>query len=94
MTEDVDNVTIFVRDDGPGVSEQEKGDIFKLFHSSSGTRMSKGIGVGLASAQKIVLAHGGRVWVESEPGGGCAFFVTIPRNPACSERKATQALSA
>jgi two-component system sensor histidine kinase VicK len=93
MKEDGENVTIFVRDDGPGVSEKEKKDLFKLFHSSSGTRMSKGIGVGLASAHKIVLAHGGRVWVESDPRGGCAFFVSIPRNPAAVESKAPQKIS-
>ncbi|GAB4350244.1 MAG: hypothetical protein Kow0099_33690 [Candidatus Abyssubacteria bacterium] len=73
-------VTLFVRDDGPGVTETEKNDIFKLFHSSPISRMKKGIGVGLASAHKMVTAHGGRLWVEPIPGGGCSFLICIPRN--------------
>ncbi|MBI4830751.1 MAG: PAS domain S-box protein [Candidatus Lindowbacteria bacterium] len=70
---------LYVRDDGPGVSEKEKEDIFRIFHTCSGARMVKGIGIGLASAQKIVRAHGGSLWVESEPRNGCSFMVSIPR---------------
>jgi PAS domain S-box-containing protein len=73
-------VTLFVRDDGPGVAETDQDDIFKLFHTLPGSRMKKGIGVGLASAHKMVTAHGGRLWVDSTPGGGCSFLISIPRN--------------
>ncbi len=88
LKEEGESVTLFVRDDGPGVSEKEKEDIFKLFHSSSGHRINKGIGVGLASAHKTVRAHGGRLWVESEPDGGCTFRVSIPLHPVSPEAKA------
>ncbi len=73
-----ENVLFHIRDDGPGVPDKEKQDIFNLFHTRSGSRIRKGIGVGLASAQKIVQAHGGHLWVESDNGGGCSFFVSIP----------------
>jgi len=78
VAENADGVTICVHDDGPGVSEMEKEKIFKLFHSSSGPRMKKGIGVGLASAYKIVEAHGGHLRVDSQSGDGCSFLVDIP----------------
>jgi len=78
--DDDGGVTLFVRDDGPGVPEEEREDIFKLFHSAPGRRNSKGIGIGLASAHKIIRAHGGRLWVESQPHGGCSFMIRIPGN--------------
>jgi PAS domain S-box-containing protein len=71
-------VNIVVHDDGPGVSAEEKEHIFKLFHRSPGSRMVKGIGVGLASAERIVRAHGGTLQVESKEGNGCSFIITIP----------------
>lgn len=82
VTENADVVTLCVHDDGAGVSEQEKEDIFKLFRSSGRSRVKKGIGVGLASARKIVDAHGGRLRVESRPGHGCSFMIELPRQSA------------
>ncbi|UCD57138.1 MAG: PAS domain S-box protein, partial [Candidatus Hydrogenedentota bacterium] len=90
LVEKQDEVSLFVSDDGPGVPENEKEDIFKLFHSSSGSRMAKGIGVGLASAHKIVCAHGGRLWVESEPDNGCSFRISIPRNSVSSASRSSE----
>lgn len=81
LTQNDDDIILSITDDGPGVSEEEKGDIFRLFHTSGGKRITKGIGVGLASAQKIVTAHGGRLWVESEPNNGCSFKISIPGSP-------------
>ncbi|MBI5118048.1 PAS domain S-box protein [Candidatus Poribacteria bacterium] len=78
LLEKDEDIVLYVRDDGPGVSDKEKEDIFKIFHTSSGSRMVKGIGIGLASAQKIVRAHGGTLWVESELRNGCSFMVSIP----------------
>ena len=78
-------VTLFVSDDGPGVPEEEREEIFKLFHTVTGSRTARGIGVGLASVQKIVHAHGGRLWIENGAGGGCSFLIDIPKQPAPSE---------
>jgi PAS domain S-box-containing protein len=80
LTKTTELITISVRDDGPGVPESEKEHIFQLFHRSPGSRMTKGIGIGLASAEKIVHAHRGVLRVQSEPGPGCSFIITIPVN--------------
>lgn len=77
---DGEHLSIVVSDDGSGVSDKEKEDIFKLFHRSPGARMVKGIGIGLASADKIIRAHQGTLRVDSGPEGGCSFTITIPKN--------------
>ncbi|RJP21376.1 MAG: PAS domain S-box protein [Candidatus Abyssobacteria bacterium SURF_5] len=73
-----DCVEIQVSDDGPGVSDEEREHIFKLFHRSSGARMTKGIGVGLTSAERIIRAHGGSLRVDPGNGNGCSFIITLP----------------
>ncbi len=71
---------LVVRDNGRGVPAGEQERIFELFHSA-GTRSdgSRGTGVGLAIVKKIALSQGGRAWVESTPGEGAAFHVSLPR---------------
>ncbi len=88
--ESEDAVILCVRDDGPGVSEKEKDNIFNLFHTSSGTRTAKGIGVGLASVQKIVQAHDGDLSVEQDNGSGCVFKIYLPKHPAASETETAE----
>jgi len=78
-------VTLCVRDDGPGISEKEKDNIFNLFHTSAGARTAKGIGVGLASVQKIVHAHGGLLSIEQDKDCGCLFKIRLPKNLADSK---------
>jgi signal transduction histidine kinase len=53
--------------------------LFKLFHSSKG---SKGTGLGLAVTKKIVEEHQGKITVQSEPGKGTVFTITIPARQA------------
>jgi two-component system sensor histidine kinase VicK len=77
---------LVVRDNGPGVSKEEKDKIFNLFHTSAGTRTSKGIGVGLASVQKIINAHGGSLSVERENDSGCSFTIDLPKKPELESR--------
>jgi two-component system, OmpR family, sensor histidine kinase KdpD len=67
-----------VADRGPGVPEDERERIFDKFHQGRSERTKAGVGLGLAICRAIVLAHGGRVWVEPREGGGAAFKFSIP----------------
>ena len=73
-----DGAVLGVSDDGPGIADNEEDKIFDLFHTSAGSRTAKGIGVGLASFQKIVHAHGGELSVGRENGFGCSFKINLP----------------
>ena len=78
----VDETTfeIAVTDTGPGIPADEQQKIFEEFHQidSSATRKKGGTGLGLAISKRIVELHGGRIWVESEPGRGSSFRFVIP----------------
>ncbi|HEX7091924.1 MAG TPA: ATP-binding protein [Longimicrobiales bacterium] len=66
-----------VRDTGPGISPEQLPHLFDRFWQArhSGRRS---VGLGLSIAKGIVEAHGGRIWVESEPGAGARFYFTVP----------------
>ena len=71
---------ITVRDNGRGIDPSHHDRIFEIFQSL-GPRADgrRGTGVGLAIVKKIAETHGGRVWVESAPGEGACFHLTLPR---------------
>ena len=71
---------IAVADQGPGIPEAERGKLFLPFSRTSvrPTGGEKSSGLGLAIARKIVEAHRGRIWLESEVGKGSTFVVTLP----------------
>jgi two-component system sensor histidine kinase RstB len=81
LSRDARAVRLDVEDDGPGVPESERLDIFKPFArlDDSRTRSSGGYGLGLSIVQKVMLWHGGSVVVEkSRTLGGACFSLLLP----------------
>ena len=75
-----DEVVVTVRDTGRGIAPEDQERVFEPFRQSSDTLPEgpRGTGLGLPIARQIVEAHGGRMWLESEPGAGSAFSFTLP----------------
>jgi GAF domain-containing protein len=73
-------VEISVTDTGVGIAPEDQATIFEEFRQvgSDETRKQEGTGLGLTLAKKFVELHGGRIWVESELGGGATFTFTLP----------------
>jgi signal transduction histidine kinase len=69
-----------VADDGPGIPLTDQPHLFDRYWQARSTDR-RGVGLGLAISKGIVEAHGGRLWVESEPGIGSRFCFTIPAIP-------------
>ncbi|HKY60935.1 MAG TPA: HAMP domain-containing sensor histidine kinase [Gemmatimonadota bacterium] len=67
-----------VRDTGPGVPDEEVALVFEKFYQADGPARSLGAGLGLSIARDMIVAHGGQIGVESEPGAGATFWFTIP----------------
>jgi nitrogen fixation/metabolism regulation signal transduction histidine kinase len=67
-------VEIRVEDNGPGIRPEHHPSIFEPYY----TTKSEGTGLGLAITKKIVLEHGGQIWVEDRPSGGAAFVIVVP----------------
>ena len=76
-------VQFTVRDFGPGIALEHLGRIFERFYrvDKARSRESGGTGLGLAIVKHIVMAHGGRIWAESELGKGASFHFTLPVAP-------------
>jgi PAS domain S-box-containing protein len=77
------HVQFSVSDSGPGIRDQDLAHIFERFWQATRTA-SLGTGLGLPIAKGIVEAHGGAIWVESEPGVGTTFHFTLPETTAPS----------
>jgi signal transduction histidine kinase len=72
-------ITVSVADTGPGIAAEDQERIFEEFQQTeAGVQQREGTGLGLALSKRLVELHGGRIWVESEPGKGSTFAFTLP----------------
>ena len=87
------HLRVDVRDNGPGISADDRAIIFDKFRQGGDTLTDKpqGTGLGLHICRHIVEHHGGRLWVESLPGDGACFSFTLPIARAAVTAPATQA---
>jgi len=67
-----------VADNGVGIDPRYHARIFQMFQRAAGQPERPGLGIGLTICKRLVEAHGGRIWVESEPGRGSRFYFTLP----------------
>ena len=80
-------VKVSVSDTGPGIPPEFHLEVFDDFFRLPGTENQEGMGLGLAIARRLVQGMGGKIWVESDPGGGCEFSFLIPFKPVATAAK-------
>ncbi len=71
-------VQLRIADRGPGIPEDERERVFEAFYRGAKSPETPGSGLGLAIAQAIIVAHGGRIWIEAAPGRGTVVVFEVP----------------
>lgn len=81
------SVKVSVADTGPGIPPEFHLEVFDDFFRLPSNESEDGMGLGLAIVRRLVQGMGGKIWVESEPGGGCKFSFLIPYKPVAAAAK-------
>jgi signal transduction histidine kinase len=78
------SVKVSVSDTGPGIPPEFHLEVFDDFFRLPTSENQEGMGLGLAIARRLVHGMGGKIWVESDPGGGCRFSFLVPYKPVAA----------
>jgi two-component system sensor histidine kinase KdpD len=78
-------IEIQVMDNGPGIPKGSEQQVFAKFYRGHAEGVVAGTGLGLAICSAIIEAHGGRIWVDSRPGGGAIFSLVLPLKAVSNE---------
>jgi signal transduction histidine kinase len=77
-TDDADEVTVRIVDDGPGIAADEAEHLFDLYYRSETANRAPGSGIGLFVCRQLIATMGGRTWAKTRPEGGAEFGFTLP----------------